>query len=36
MKGIFVIRGTLAVFGSLWRDIDTINSLGDVNNNVVI
>jgi hypothetical protein len=28
MKGIFVIRRTLTVFGSLWGDIDTIGSLG--------
>jgi hypothetical protein len=28
MKDIFVIRGTLTVFGSLGGDIDTIGSLG--------
>jgi hypothetical protein len=28
MKDIFVIRGTLTVFGSLGRNIDTIGSLG--------
>jgi hypothetical protein len=27
MKGIFVIKGTLTIFGSLWEDIDTIGSL---------
>jgi hypothetical protein len=37
MKGIFVIRGTLTVFGSLGGDIDTIGSLGgDIDNEVVV
>jgi hypothetical protein len=29
MKGIFVIRRILTVFGSLEGDIDTIGSLGE-------
>jgi hypothetical protein len=36
MKGIFVIRGSLTVFGSLRGDIDTIGSLGDIKNEVVV
>jgi hypothetical protein len=28
MKGIFVVRVTLTFFGSLRREIDTIDSLG--------
>jgi hypothetical protein len=28
MKGIFVIGGTLILFGGLWGYIDTIGSLG--------
>jgi hypothetical protein len=37
MKGIFVIRGTLTIFGSLGGDIDTIGSLGgDIDNEVVV
>jgi hypothetical protein len=36
MKGIFVIKRTLTVFCSLWGDIDTIDSLGDIDNEVVV
>jgi hypothetical protein len=36
MKDIFVIRGTLIFFGSLRREIDTIDNLVDIDNKMIV